>query len=85
MKIHAVQERTSARYVLNEQTGLPRRINTTELTDPNTEVIVHKGQSYFCGPDGTFDVPDEVAAEFVDHIIGGVAWHEGTSPFYGNI
>ena len=80
MQIHPVIETFEDRYVLDAERG-PVRRRETILGHPGSESIVCEDNTYFADADGTFEVPNDVAAIFVGKRTGVISWHEGPSPF----
>ena len=76
MQIHHVETSYEDRWVLDEQRGAVKRREQI-MKRSSAERIVHNGETYEVEADGTFLVPDDVAA-FMCRQPG---WHEGPSPF----
>ena len=75
-KIHHVETKHEERWEFDPQLG-PVRRNIPLVGRSGTEKIVHAGETFEVGTDGSFDVPDYVA-DFMCRMPG---WHRGTSPF----
>lgn len=76
-QIHHVQTGYRDRWVLDADEGAVKR---REMVMRHSDVhrIAHEGKTYDVHDDGTFHVPDAVAA----HMLRMPGWHEGESPFY---
>lgn len=76
MQIHEVQVFKKKSHHLDPEKGLV--LQTQDIVKrSDTSVISFDGVEYEVDDDGTFDVPDEVAAFF----IGTPGWYEGPNPF----
>jgi hypothetical protein len=51
----------------------------TELATSDVHRIAHQGETYDIGPDGSFTVPEHVAA----HLVSQPGWHKGPNPLAG--
>jgi hypothetical protein len=77
MQIHQVEEHTVNVHKLDPVYGM-RLHQERALRRGTTARISHPGfDPIDIGPDGTFDVPDEVGA----HFVGRPGWYEGPNPF----
>jgi hypothetical protein len=75
-QIYHVIQSTSDRYVLDPDRGMVQR---RELVMKASDVaaIKHGEDTYEVASDGTFDVPEHVAA----HFLRQPGWHQGPNPF----
>ena len=85
MQIHDVEERVEERWVLDPVHG-PTQKRELAANRSTTSVIsvpaggfasCPEGQTFELGADGSFDVPEDVAA----HFLRMPGWHVGISPF----
>ena len=85
MKIHNVIEGTTEEWVLDPARGAIKEQRRALKPSDADRIVVAKGAHDSCPEgaaferqsDGTFEVPDDVAAHFL--VMPG--WHEGASPF----
>ena len=75
-KIHNVEVFAENHYETDPHRGLVLK-ETTSIKQGTAEEIVHPTGTYTVGPDGSFDVPDEVA----DFLCTTPNWFRGPSPF----
>ena len=78
MQIHQVHTKDVDRWVLDPGLG-PVKQKTQIMTKATTHCITHEGIEYHIQPDGSFEVPDEVGAFYVNRPHDG--WYEGPSPY----
>jgi len=75
-KIHHAITGTTERWVFDAERGPVLRSEMVKQ-DAGTDRIVHEGRTYERGPDGAFNVPEDVAQFFLRQ----PDWHPGPSPF----
>ncbi len=80
MQIHPVIETFKDRYVMDPTLG-PVRRREAILDHPGAQAIVIEDQEFYPDSDGTFDVPDDIAAKLLGRKTGNISWHPGANPF----
>ena len=75
-QIHNVIESPTMRHVLDPALGLVQRRELV-MRASDVDRIKHGADTFEVQPDGSFEVPAEVAA----HYLRMPGWHEGPSPF----
>lgn len=75
MKIHHVIETTQDRWEVDPVRG-PGRVRSAIVRPSDVHRLVFKKKTYDIGPDGSFDVPNEVGKFYV----GKLGWYEGVLP-----
>lgn len=76
MKIHQIEVFKEPRVEVDPRYGLVTRFDEA-MKQGSTTSIVHKGETYVRGADGTFDVPDELGT----FQLRSADWFAGPSPF----
>ena len=76
MQIHRLDTVRTQHYVVDADLGVVLR-KEQAIQPATTTAICHQGRTYEVQPDGSFMVPDDVAAFFLRM----PAWHPGPSPF----
>lgn len=84
MQIHHVETSFHDRYVVDPEHGQVRRREEVLRCSDITQVS-HDGKTYSRDDDGTFDVPDDVAAFLVGRRTGQGTWRTGPNPFADEI
>jgi hypothetical protein len=80
MQIHEVQVFDVKRYEIDPERGAVLKHDQT-IKRSGTDTIAFEGETYHIEPDGSFDVPSEVAA----HYCARPGWYEGPNPFIEQI
>lgn len=84
-QIYHVQQRTKNRHVVDPDQGMVMRSELIMQPSGFDRIVrCHRDghqEVYELQPDGTFMVPDEVAAEH----LGRPGWHEGENPFFTDV
>ena len=75
-QIHNVVESPTSRYVLDPDHGMVQRRELV-MRASDVDRIKHGDDTFEVQPDGSFEVPADVAA----HYLRMPGWHEGPSPF----
>jgi hypothetical protein len=76
MQIHQVEVFDELRREIDPARGIVARREQVIRKGGATR-IAHEGVTYEIDPDGSFDVPEEVAAV----LVGKPGWYEGPNPF----
>lgn len=75
-QVHKVVETTVNRFEVDADHGVVQRV--ARLMKPaGDDRIKHGDETFEVQPDGTFELPEHVAA----HFLRQPGWHEGPSPF----
>jgi hypothetical protein len=74
--IHHVETSYKDRWVADPDLGMVKR-HEMILGRSTTGAIAHKGKTYNVTDDGTFEVPEDLAA----FLLNQKGWHEGATPF----
>ncbi|MGD0386755.1 MAG: hypothetical protein ABSB73_11555 [Solirubrobacteraceae bacterium] len=75
-QIHHVVQSTANRYVVDPDRGIVQRRELV-MGASDIQQIKHGDDMFQVGDDGTFQVPERVAA----HFLRMPGWHEGPNPF----
>jgi hypothetical protein len=75
-QIYNVIQSTANRYVLDPDHGMVQRRELV-MRASDVSAIKHADDTFDVQPDGTFQVPEHVAA----HFLRMPGWHEGSNPF----
>ena len=76
MKIHRVIESHKDEWEAHPDLGMVK-VRHLVMQPSNDAALVHDGEQYSVGDDGSFDVPAKVG----EFYLGRAGWHTGPSPF----
>lgn len=82
MQIHALEVQNDLSWELVD--GRMKAVESRSLTPATVTSISHAGYDgpFVIDDDGSFEVPEDVAAGFVGKTLGGVMWAAGPNPFH---
>jgi hypothetical protein len=80
MQIHHVETAYEDRFVLDPALG-PVKRREQVMRQSGIDRIMHDGKTYERGPDGTFEVPDEVGAFLCGRSLANGSFSPGPNPF----